>query len=144
MKSTPWSGFHKDKKLDSRPFTLYPKLLRSFLRRKWVCLAHIVFMKLTPGLSECPKPDDFTRHEDRPKVICIEVDKGVGIGIVEVLPPRRERKALCWTQRVSAIRTSMDFRHSITLQFPNSLDFKHCLKSKSSVLNTCLCLKSEL
>ena len=31
---------------------------------------------------------------------------------------------------VSEVRTSMDFRHLITDRFPNSSDFRRCLKSE--------------
>ena len=36
-------------------------------------------------------------------------------------------------QWVFEIQTSVDFRHSISVQFPNNSDFRNCLKSKTKV-----------
>ena len=41
-----------------------------------------------------------------------------------------EKVSICCLQRLSEIRTSIDFRNSKTVWFPNSSDFRHCLKSK--------------
>ena len=51
-------------------------------------------------------------------------------------------------QQVSGIRTSMDLKHSITVQLTNSSELRHCLKSKLKVWfsNTFfrMCLKTKI
>ena len=51
---------------------------------------------------------------------------------------------MIWVQEVSEIWTSMDFRHSIAVQFPNSLDFRHISKIRGLGVTNQIVFNSKL